>query len=76
MLGGALRVRDVDQEFPRERRGLDLPRQEVSARGSGGRRGAAWAALGRAGARGGPGARLAAADVCPCARVLAPGVGT
>lgn len=31
------RPQDVDQEFPRERRGLDLPRQEVS--GAGGRPG-------------------------------------
>lgn len=30
-LGGA---QDVDQEFPRERRGLDLPRQEVSVGGA------------------------------------------
>lgn len=39
-LGGA---QDVDQEFPRERRGLDLPRQEVSGAG------------GAAGLRGGTG---------------------
>lgn len=32
-LGGA---QDVDQEFPSERRGLDLPRQEVSVGGGGG----------------------------------------